>query len=175
MDRLRRLARSVAVIPAAGVAEQALLGHLLGAIYALDKSDALGIAEPRSSDRWETYPDELQQVAQALACGERPPDTWLADAYLNSAIYRLAALDDRIAKYRWWKVLRALAEQPAKHDDWKLFRLPEAKKLYEDANSMKHGVSGVLKGRKAKFDDAVALAETFVELLRSITTGTTTG
>jgi hypothetical protein len=150
MDRVRRLAKECQQLKPSNVEEKALVGHFLGALYALEKAHDLGVQDRSGAKLPANYVDELQRLARSIARGSTVPKPWLADFYLNNAVYRLAALDDRLATY-----LEAA-------------KVPEASHVARDTNFMKHKPAGILAGRRASFRDALSAAEKFGELLRSV-------
>jgi hypothetical protein len=140
-SRIRSLARNAEHLVPSSRAEQAILGHFLGALYGLAKANALRVRD-RSGDALPTgYAAELRRVARSIGDGRSLNDvSWLADFYLNSALYRLAAVGERLPKY-------------AGHNR----RL--VKDVSEDVNQMKHRVEGLLGGRRVGLNRALAAAE----------------
>ncbi len=129
-----------------------LLRHFIGALYSLERAETLGVKDRSGRSLPETYGAELQGVARALAVGTGVTEGgWLAGYYLNSAMYRVAALVDRLAKL--------LHPDVAKPKTRSARAFPEAKDLIDDVDKMKHNVAGILDGRKVTFDEALASAE----------------
>lgn len=149
-DRIQSLARSAGKLSAVNRADQAILGHFLGALHGLRRAEALHVRDRSGDALPPTYSDELRRVARAIGRGGVPRDLeWLGDFYLNSALYRLASVAERSAK-------RAGQDR----------RL--VKDVSEEVNRMKHGVEGVLAGRSVGFDRAVSAAEKVYKILESV-------
>lgn len=149
-DRLQKLARAAACLSPTSRADQAILGHYLGALHGLTKAEALHVRD-RSGDALPAeYSDELRRVALAIGRGRAPRDVaWLGDFYLNSALYRLASVSERLAKHAG--------------QDRRL-----VKDVSEEVNRMKHRIEGVLAGRSVGFERTISAAEKVGRVLESI-------
>ena len=99
--QLRNLAARARDLRPRNVEEIALVGHFVGAVYALTHAEAVHAPDRDDDALVREYPAELRRISAALARGSRrPPAFWVAEFYLNSGLYRLASLAERLAKYR---------------------------------------------------------------------------
>ncbi len=128
-SQLRTLAARAGDLRPRNPAEIALLGHLLGAVYALTQAESVRAPERSNDMLLREYPAELRRVSSALARDKpRPQSSWVADFQLNSALYRLASLAERLPKHMG--------------QDRRLI-----KDVSNDVNQMKHDVPGRLVPR----------------------------
>ena len=139
INRVRRLSRRLCDCPAPSHDEQALLGFAIGATFSLQRALALGYTDQTIPDVGPNYLADLRGVAADIADREGPTQgAWLATYYFNSALFRLAALGERVGKY-------------ADAGKWDV-----APPVRHDVNRMKHEVDVLLKdGREAKIEDAI--------------------
>ena len=154
LNELRELARQAEELEATNLQELALLGHFLGAVYSLDRAYTLRVEDREREVSLDAYSDELRRVAQAIgkraSLGEIP---WLSDYYLNSALYRLSAVAERLSKY---------GDQDR--------RFIGIKDLVDDVDRMKHDVEGRLTDRSVRFNEALGAARKVVEALTAVLT-----
>ena len=133
LSQLRTLALKAESLRPSNRVELALLGHFLGAVYALDKARALRVQDRTGNALPSGYREELRRVARAISkrrsLNQIP---WLGDFYLNSALYRLSAVAERLPKHVG--------------QDRRLI-----KDVTEDVNKMKHETEGLLAGRSVGF------------------------
>ena len=136
VESIQKLARRLAVLPAAGNDEQALLGFAVGAAYSLETAVRFGYTVGATAGA--RYLEDIRCAARAVSQG-KPPATseWMAGFYFNSCLLRLAALSERIGKY-------------ATGNKWDL-----TPKVRRDVNHMKHDIDVLLaEGREATLHDA---------------------
>lgn len=97
--RLKALTAVLRTSSAQDDSDLAIRGLAIGAAYSLAQALQLGYRDP--GKKWaKEYRQELVEAAAALADGRRAPTEWLARYYFNSALVRLAAASDRLAKVK---------------------------------------------------------------------------
>ncbi len=138
----------------------ACLDDLLGVVYALIFARQQGFVN-RSS-----IPIEVDKVvvrAQDVAKGRvRVDGKWMAGFHFNSAIYRLAAVYDRVLRVvvcggEKERVGSLRDKAKERYSGWNSDQLD---RINEQVNTLKHRPPGVFEGRKAVYLDAMsALAE----------------
>src|SRR5436190_14251669 len=72
------------------------LGFMAGALYALDRAATLGYDDARSRPIPARFAGEFADVLTAIGRGETPSHAWESGFFFNSAIMRLAALNERM-------------------------------------------------------------------------------
>jgi hypothetical protein len=151
--QLRNLAGRLELVTPRNREEQALLGHLLGAIWALLEAERRRL-EDRSGDALpSSYTAELRRVARALAKGQNPTHiAWSAEFHFNSGLYRLGSLAERLGKYCGQD--RRLIQDVSK-----------------EVQRIKHDIAGLLAPRSIGLARAATAASQLVELLEEITRG----
>jgi len=126
------------------------MGHFVGAVYALTQAAALQTPDRDDEALLREYPGELRRISAALARGRRrPPAQWVAEFYLNSGLYRLASLAERLAKHCGQE--RRLI-----------------KDVSDEVNQMKHAITGRLIRRSVRLPRAIAAAEKVASVMESI-------
>lgn len=149
-EDLRILAGRTELLRPQTRAEQALVGHWVGALYALVRAQGLTFRDQSGDATPVDYLAQLRRVTHCVSREKVPRDTaWLAGFYLNSALFRLAALGERIAKYAG--------------QDRRL-----AKDVGVEVNRLKHDVSGVMAGRSIGLTRAVRAAWKVLRGLESV-------
>lgn len=98
-NRLQAIAHRVGKIRPEGNAEIALANLLTGALYALHEAAKLNYDDKRANPNPEASKREFKQSAINISKGTSPDDEWLAGFYLNSALLRMAPLNERINKH----------------------------------------------------------------------------
>ena len=127
-----------------------MLGHFVGAVYALTQAESVRAPDRDDDTLVREYPAELRRISAALARGNRrPPAYWVAEFYVNSGLYRLASLAERLAKYRG--------------QDRRLI-----KDVSNDVNQMKHEITGRLVRRSVRLPRAVAAASRVASVIESV-------
>ena len=125
----------------------ALLGFMVGVLYSLDRAVALGFEDTRMKLHPAVERTEHRRTLQALTQGSTVDAPWLAGFYLDSAIMRLAALNEGIGKYLG-----------ANHD--------VAAQIRKLVNKIKHEVdAGIGRGWEIKFADVLKATEDLCALL----------
>lgn len=124
-----------------GEDELALIGTLLGALYALQRAVSLEFVDRTGDALPHDYAIELSRVASQINKTEPIQENqWLAGFYLNSAIHRLAALNERLTKYIFG------------------CRVDVCTELRKENNQFKHEIYGLISGRKVGIKQAVSAA-----------------
>ncbi len=100
LDRkIIEIASLTAQIETESLQEAIIFSHLLAAAYALRRAIA-----HESAEVTDPLPDDgdviMRLVAQSIAAGEAPHESWLARFYLTAAIERLSAAEARLKRYR---------------------------------------------------------------------------
>ena len=146
-ENVARAGERLARVSADAKAEQAILGYVLGAAYALRCAIRLKHADRTLSAHPEEYADQLSQVATELAGSESiTAREWLAGFYFNVAIEHLNASEDR---------LRGL--EPRRHRATRRARRASSgNTIKDDANKLKHDPTGLISARGATLGDAVS-------------------
>jgi hypothetical protein len=72
---------------------------MAGALYALERAVELGFNDERMKLDLATERAEQKSTLEALERASAPGNPWLAGFYLDSAILRLSALNERVDKY----------------------------------------------------------------------------
>ena len=144
---IRGLATRVAKLVPRSSDEVALVGFMAGALYALERSAQCGFDDARMRLTLSLERTELEQTLAALESGRPLGDPWLAGFYLDSAILRLSALNERIDKHLG-----------ISHDI--------AKQVRQVVNKIKHEVdAGIGKGWAVTFADILRSTEDLCDLL----------
>lgn len=125
----------------------ALLGFMVGVLYSLDRAVALGFEDTRMKLDATVERTEHRRTLQVLTQGSTVEAAWLAGFYLDSAMMRLAALNERIDIYLG-----------ANHD--------VAAQVRKLVNKIKHEVdAGIGRGWTIKFADVLKATEDLCILL----------
>jgi len=100
LDRkVTEIAALTAQIETESLQEAITFSHLLAAAYALRRAIA-----HESAEVTDPLPDDgdvvMRLVAQSVAAGETPHESWLAGFYLAAAVERLSAAEARLKRYR---------------------------------------------------------------------------
>lgn len=151
-DRLAVIGTRLSQLRPQAKDEQALFGFALGGLFALRQAVALGHVDRTGARLPNDYGDELVRVARDLASG---PDTnerrWLATFFFNTAVLRLDAVGDRAVGQQ----KRAARSKSGRSHAKKADRSP----IKADAGLLKHAPGGLLDGRDANPEEAVARLE----------------
>jgi hypothetical protein len=119
----------------------ALLGFMVGVLYSLDRAVAFGFTDQRMKLDPGVERAEHRRVLEALENHASLDTPWLAGFYLDSAIMRLSALNERIDKYLGTN--RDVAE-----------------KIRKVVNKIKHDIdAGVQSGWAVGFRDVLKATE----------------
>jgi len=82
-SQLRNLAARARDLRPRTAPETALVGHFVGALYALTQAVALHTPDRDDDALRRVYPNELRRISAAMARGKRrPPAQWVAEFYL---------------------------------------------------------------------------------------------
>jgi hypothetical protein len=122
-----------------------LLGIMAGALYSLDHAEHLKYNDQRGEGHdTPAFADDSKSTLEAISRGDSAPPEWLAGFYFMSALFRLAALNDRIGmRFSGWSSNRTLDN------------------LMMDVNRIKHNdVAHPVARLTTQFDDALEIAET---------------
>ena len=98
-NQLQAIAHRVGKIRPEGNAEIALANLMTGALYALYEAAKLNYDDKRANPNPEVSKQEFQQSAVNISKGTLTHDEWLAGFYLNSALLRMAPLNERINRH----------------------------------------------------------------------------
>lgn len=96
---IRALATRLVKLTPGNSKQIALLGFMVGVLYSLDRAVAFGFTDERMKLDPAVERAEQQCVLEGLEKGAPLDMSWLAGFYLDSAIMRLSALNERIDKY----------------------------------------------------------------------------
>ena len=119
-------------------AELALLAHLVGAVHSLRKAVDLSRDGYSDEHALPDFKDRVLATAKAIASpGKSLDPAWEAGYFFNSALMRIAAVNDRLGKYE--------GDRP----DF----TPEVRR---EVNRIKHDIEGILAGRQVTLDDALS-------------------
>ena len=144
---IRGLANRMAALTPQNPGEVALLAFAAGTLYALSRAAELRFDDARMTPDLTKTPQELRTVLAAIGSGTIVPDAWLSGFHVDSAMMRLAALNERIDKYLGQK--RDLAQR-----------------IRQIVNDLKHDIdAGIASGWKIKFADVLKGAEDLCGLL----------
>lgn len=125
----------------------ALVGLMTGVLYALQRTVELSFDDARMKLDPDIERSEIGRTLEALENCHLPNTPWLAGFYLDSAIMRLSALNERIDKY-----LQVNQDTAA-----------EIRKV---VNKIKHEVdAGITSGWTIKFSDILKASEDLCVLL----------
>lgn len=145
--QIRALARLLQSQEPKTDAKISLIGFMVGALFALDLAASLGYHDERSRPDPSAFATEFGEALAAVAAGTAVQAPWQAGFYYNSALMRLAALNERIDK-----------TAGDERDDGAAIR--------RSVNSLKHHVDAHISGqRPIAFADAVRLAKVLCDRL----------
>lgn len=97
---MRVLAQRLLRLTARDYDQVALLGLMVGVLYALDRAAHLAFSDARlKSCGSDEELAEHRKTLEAIQGCAAAPEPWRAGFYFDSAIMRLAALNERIPKY----------------------------------------------------------------------------
>ena len=144
---IRGFAARVAKLAPRDANEVALVGFMAGALYALERAAHCGFDDARMKLTLVLERSELKKTLAALEGGRPLGEPWLAGFYLDSAVLRLSALNERIDKHLG-----------TNHDI--------AKKIRRLVNQIKHEVdAGIGQGWSVTFADVLKSKEDLCGLL----------
>lgn len=147
LTALKALAKRMSTLAPRNADETALLAFMAGVIYALTRAAQLEFDDARMAPDLSKVPPELRQTLSDVGGDAAPPDPWLSGFYLDSAMMRLAALNERLDKYLGAK--RNLASKVSKL-----------------VNKLKHDVdAGITDGWKMSFTEVVTTTSDLCGLL----------
>ena len=138
LDAVNQVASQISALRPANDSELALIAHLVGAAHSLRK--AVDISPDGYSDEHALpdFRDRVMATATAIASPDASVDPrWEAGYFFNSALMRIASVNDRLGKYE--------GDRP----DF----TPEVRR---EVNRIKHDVEGILAGRQVGLDDALS-------------------
>lgn len=95
LNHLQEIARRVSKMNAVDNTEIALVNLMAGALYALHRTAKLDFDDSRVNPNPETSKHEFRHTASNISNGLTPADGWLAGFYLNSALLRMALINER--------------------------------------------------------------------------------
>lgn len=98
-DTIRALAARLRKLKPRDSDQIALVGFMVGVLYSLDRAVTFRFADERMKLDAVVECAEQQRILEALENASALEAPWLAGFYLDSALMRLAALDERIRKY----------------------------------------------------------------------------
>jgi hypothetical protein len=98
LNRLQEIAQRISKVHPAEDAEVAFVNLIAGAIYALHQAAKLDYDDNRANPNPDVSKQEFRRSVINISQGLLPEDAWLAGFYLNSALLRMAPLNERINK-----------------------------------------------------------------------------
>jgi hypothetical protein len=157
-SELDRIARKLAQCSTSSVDEQAILGFLVGALYALRRSVELQYSDRTGSNLPTDYGKSLTGVAAELGVGSTTNDrAWMATFYFNSAVLRLSAAGDRMIGLKVRARRRTGRGPVGRHN--------RTDPVRSDAEALKHPPGGLLKGRSVGLREATHRLEELTDTL----------
>lgn len=148
-NRIFEIAHIISEIEITTQEEKSLVGLLLGAVFSLENAISLNYEDRTGENLPRNYIEELRKIAKRIELNEELEEReWLAGYYFDSAVQRLAALNERVSKYIFGK----------KQDISSVIR--------REVNRMKHDIEGILSGRTANVEDALKASLNIAELLK---------
>ena len=99
LNRIKAISDRASKIRPVTNAEIASTNLLAGAIYSLQQAAKLDYDDSRANPDPEVSTQEFRHSVIKMSQGEIPDVAWLAGYYLNSALLRLAPLNERINKH----------------------------------------------------------------------------
>lgn len=152
LAQLRKLAAKVAMIQPGDHETAGMLGFLIGAIFGLIEACRLGYNDRLDGFSLWAHAGTLASVAESLAQNSTPDSTWLAEYHFNSALHRINADAERIAKY--------MGSQGSL----------QLQSLRLDVNDQKHSPAGLDLRRRTTMSQAVQQLARLVDELNSFLT-----
>jgi len=144
---IRALASRLLKLAPRDANQVALVGFMAGALYALQRAVELDFHDMRMKLDLAVERTEQKQTLEALEHASAPGNPWLAGFYLDSAILRLSALNERIDRYLG-----------TNHD--------VAAKIRRVVNRIKHHVdANIASGWNIRFADVLKACEDLCGLL----------
>src|SRR5262245_43157570 len=98
LKRLHEIAQRISKVHPVEDAEIAFVNLMAGAIYALHQAAKLDYDDNRANPNPDVSKQEFRRSVINISQGLSPEDAWLAGFYLNSALLRMAPLNERINK-----------------------------------------------------------------------------
>ena len=145
--KIRALAAKLLALTPRDSNQIALMGFMVGVLYSLDRAVAFGFDDSRMKLDAPVERAEHRRTLEALERGLSLDAPWLAGFYLDSAIMRLSALNDRIDKYLGTKQ-------------------DVAAKIRSVVNRIKHDVdAGIGSGWMIRIADVIKASEDLCALL----------
>ena len=147
IESLAALAERIKGLAPGNDEELALVGFVVGAIYSLLEATRIS-GEGYSDEHLEPdYPQIMMSQIDALSEGEVVADSpWLSGYFFNSGLYRIAALNARVADYVGT-------------------RSDLAGDIREEVNRFKHHIDGVTGGRNVGIREALEGLDKLVQSL----------
>jgi hypothetical protein len=99
LNRLQEISYRLSKVHPVENAEIAFVNLIAGAIYALHQAAKLDYDDNRANPNPDASKQEFRRSVINISKGLSPDKEWLAGFYLNSALLRLAPLNERINKY----------------------------------------------------------------------------
>ena len=99
LNRLQEIAPRLSKVHPVENAETAFVNLIAGAIYALHQASELDYDDNRANPNPDASKQEFRRSVINISKGLSPDDEWLAGFYLNSALLRMAPLNERINEY----------------------------------------------------------------------------
>jgi hypothetical protein len=131
--------------------ELAMFSHLVGATHSIRKAVDLSTDGYSDEHLLPDFADRVLSTAKEMTSPNSSLDpAWEAGYYFNSAIMRIAAVNERLGKY-------------IKGDRTDF--TPEVRK---EVNRIKHDVEGILHGRKVNFEDALTSLDNLTNAMLTV-------
>jgi len=99
LKRLQEIAHRVSKVHPVEDAEIAFVNLIAGAIYALHQAAELDYDDNRANPNPDASKQEFRRSVINISQRSSPEDAWLAGFHLNSALLRIAPLNERINEY----------------------------------------------------------------------------
>lgn len=96
LPTIRALAKRLAACKPTTDDHIAGLGFIAGALYALERAAGLGYDDSRSAPVPMSFAGDFAATLAAIGKGAAHPQAWQSGFFFNSAIMRLAALNERL-------------------------------------------------------------------------------
>ena len=137
LEKVSIIAKRLAALNPRNDSELALFSHLVGATHSIRKAVDLSTDGYSDEHLLPNFADRVLSTAKGMTSPNSSLDpAWEAGYYFNSAIARIAAVNDRLGKY--------IGD-----------RTNFTPEVHREVNRIKHDVEGILHGRKVNFEDAL--------------------
>jgi hypothetical protein len=98
INRLQEVAQRISTVHPVENAEIACVNLIAGALYALHQAATLDYDDNRANSNPDVSKQEFRRAVIKISRGLLPEDAWVAGFYFNSALLRMAPLNERLNK-----------------------------------------------------------------------------